>query len=128
MSNFYGKTTSNIVRVGDKEKFKEIINSIPASGIIKFEEGTVDGSISFYCDGIMELNIDNVLCSQEELITEIQNILLDNEFLVIKEIGYEKFNLEARAYIIHREGTDYVDFDEILQDRIEHSIYNKINL
>jgi hypothetical protein len=24
---------------------------------------------------------------------------------IIKKIGYEKFNLEARAYIIHREGT-----------------------
>jgi len=118
MADYYGKTLSNSVGVKDIDAYIELVESIPSSNIIIFGRDIDDSSKAmFSCDGIIDLQSDD---DDLKVITSIQKLLLDDEILVVKEIGSEKLNsLDASAFLISNKDVKFINFDTMIEKGIE---------
>lgn len=119
MANFEEKVTSNFFKVKDSKAF---VKELKENEIESFFEQKYDESDKFAVASYGSLfttdENDNDF-EYDDFINLIQKHICDDEIVVVKGIGNEKLRyLTADACIITKEKTEYIDFTNIIKNKL----------
>lgn len=108
MANYYSKCRTNYFSVTDENKLEEIINSCKAEGEIQLLKNQ-EGKYGFCCDcNLYGIGDDDN--SYNLLLEELKKILLEDDAIIIINIGYEKMRyLTGGCDVITKNNIEYID-------------------
>lgn len=117
MANYYGFTRTNYFHVTDEDKFRTIMNSVYGDGLeIWTQKDNNDVTMfAFGADSALDYKVPNTEeYDVEQLYEALQEIIVDDEAIIITEVGHEKLRyLVADAIVITTNDVRVCDLNEI---------------